>query len=210
MVSIKLQVIFGLVVLCVYGEFFVDGGRFSLGRFGGGRFKLPKQTRVRSPPVRTPIQRTSPMGSQKSLESIAPPSIAPIAETSKKSKIGTAIATEVGKSVALGGTLTVANTLSSLSDSKIRQKTDLETAEMIQQSQQQQQNRATIDCTTNEFGCFKGLCHTNCGPRLDKGDWCYTTKNNTAVPIMTAKCSSNSDCDPCWTCARACTPSVGE
>lgn len=210
MVSIKVQTIIGFLVLCVYSEFYAEGIRFRLPRprpRGSGL-----SMRMRPKMSQTQIKRTNTMGSQSSisrtsgsLESIAPPAAA--VEKSKKSQIGAVIATEVGKSLALGGTLVAANSFSSYTDSKIRQSVDAETQDLNQQ-RQQQQNRATIDCKTNEYGCFKGMCWTNCGPRLDKGDWCFATKNKTVDPKKIANCSIDTDCNSCWSCARDCTENI--
>lgn len=213
MVSIKVQVIFGLLVFIAYSELFADGIRFSMprGRIGSGSKgrknpflskRQPSIQRIRSSSSSTQIQRTNSGASLTSIEN-NPEIRAPLApvETQKKSNVKAVIATEVSKSLALGGTLVGANTFSSWTDSKIRQSVDAETEEM-------RQERAKIDCTSNEYGCLNGMCWTNCGPRLDKGDWCYTTKNITAVPRKSTNCFINTDCNPCWSCAGVCTDSI--
>lgn len=214
MVSIK--VIVGLLVLCVFSDFFATGFRFKMSSFRPrSGLKAARNSMSRTPlkssslSRSSQIKRTSSMGSQSSIgrnhgsmESIASSASSTAVEASKKSKIGAAVLTEVGKSVALGGTLVAANSFSSYTDSKIRQSVDAETQDLNRQIQQQEpQNRATIDCKSNEYGCFQKMCWTNCGPRLDKGDWCYATKNKTR---QITSCSTATDCDPCWSCAGDC------
>lgn len=37
--------------------------------------------------------------------------------------------------------------------------------------------RKIITCDQGNYGCIQNICWTNCGPRLDSSDWCFTTKN---------------------------------
>lgn len=64
--------------------------------------------------------------------------------------------------------------------------------------------RKRIDCTTNNFGCVQNICWTNCGPRVDYTDWCFTTRNLTENVYDLAKCETDLDCNPCMSCAGSC------
>lgn len=35
--------------------------------------------------------------------------------------------------------------------------------------------RESMDCSTNNYGCWQGNCWTNCGPRLQTSDYCVAT-----------------------------------
>ncbi|XP_031629202.1 putative GPI-anchored protein pfl2 [Contarinia nasturtii] len=66
--------------------------------------------------------------------------------------------------------------------------------------------RRKPDCRESNYGCAQNLCWTNCGPRLDFGDWCYTKNNITkSLAVKFVECKDDDDCDPCWKCAGSCT-----
>lgn len=58
-------------------------------------------------------------------------------------------------------------------------------------------------CSSNNFGCLDYRCWANCGPRLEKHDWCFTTKAGHK------SCERDEDCDPCWTCVSKCYKEAG-
>lgn len=64
--------------------------------------------------------------------------------------------------------------------------------------------RRRVDCAGNNYGCVQNVCWTNCGPRLEAIDWCFTTRNYTENVYELAKCTVNTDCDPCLPCAGSC------
>lgn len=75
-------------------------------------------------------------------------------------------------------------------------------------------NRSRIDCRQNNFGCSDNICWTNCGPRLQSDDFCFTSSPTgksshsiivANVTLNLAMCIKDSDCDPCWSCASSCT-----
>lgn len=75
-------------------------------------------------------------------------------------------------------------------------------------------NRSRIDCRQNNFGCSDSICWTNCGPRLQSDDFCFTSSPTgksshsiivANVTLNLAMCIKDSDCEPCWPCASSCT-----
>lgn len=40
----------------------------------------------------------------------------------------------------------------------------------------QQKITEILKCSTNNFGCLNNRCWINCGPRVNKVDWCFTTR----------------------------------
>lgn len=73
------------------------------------------------------------------------------------------------------------------------------------------QRELFIECSSNNFGCFYGMCWSNCGPRLNESDWCFTTKtlSKTRNETEMAECMYDKDCDPCWSCATSCYMNAG-
>lgn len=74
----------------------------------------------------------------------------------------------------------------------------------LEKRAKQKITRRRIDCAENNFGCAQNLCWTNCGPRIDYADWCFTTTNITSKVIQFIKCETDADCSPCLPCAGVC------
>lgn len=67
--------------------------------------------------------------------------------------------------------------------------------------------RISLNCNLNNVGCLQNLCWTNCGPRIQSSDYCFTTRNKSATingVMIVADCKVDSDCDRCWPCASSC------
>lgn len=67
--------------------------------------------------------------------------------------------------------------------------------------------RIQIDCKSNSVGCLSNICWSNCGPRLDKADWCYAGNSsviNGTRTVQLQECEHDSDCNPCTSCASVC------
>lgn len=199
MASIKFQIIFGIIVLCAICDFSADGFRFKLPklkpRSNFGQLRLPASSSRTS---FNPLSRAK--SSKAAMKQVQRP-ITVQSSAQPKTSIAGKIAIEAAKAGTLGATLIGAGAAGTAIDMKMRGQESLENAN-------QPQNRAKIDCKTNEYGCMQGMCWSNCGPRLDAGDSCFTVKNVTAGARNIVSCSVPADCDPCWSCARDCVPSL--
>lgn len=67
--------------------------------------------------------------------------------------------------------------------------------------------RAAWDCHKNNYGCMRGYCWTNCGPRVKKGDYCLTSHNppkNASGKVELIECTLASQCANCLPCGTPC------
>lgn len=76
----------------------------------------------------------------------------------------------VGKVVAWSVGMGAVGVASSYADTKIKEASQIRIEE--------NRFRLKIDCKKNIFGCIENICWTNCGPRLESADWCFTKKNS--------------------------------
>lgn len=213
--------------MCVFSEFSVDGGK-AFGKLFGQILapirKLPKPVLPKPSIISRSASSIKMKPFSGSLESLAAPGPSILRKTSFTSSLDTivpevskqskmvrglkVVGQEAAKSASLGGTLILSDFISG----KIRQSSDIETAKIINEQLTAGQTRAKIDCAQNQYGCLQNMCVSQCGPRLDKADWCYVGKNATAVSggdkkkkrMEIAECEIATDCDPCWPCARTC------
>lgn len=78
---------------------------------------------------------------------------------------------------------------------------------MDQSFDQEDNERANWNCHKNNFGCMRGRCWTNCGPRVKTADYCYTTykiPQNTTEKVKLIKCNYDSQCANCLPCGTTC------
>lgn len=206
MASIKFQIIFGIIVIFAYCDFSADGFRIK-----SPKIKNPFGTRFRSKTSFKQILKSQPAIKRTEIKRtqstpLIEPQAAPGGEAHAQNSPGIwgKIGIEAAKAGTLGSTLVAANAAGTAIDMSMRGQQDMG----IIQNLNEPQNRAKIDCKTNEYGCMQGMCWTNCGPRLDAGDWCFTTKNETVSVRNIMRCSNRDDCDPCWSCAGDCVASL--
>lgn len=136
------------------------------------------------------------------------------------SMVGLSIGKWVAGVVGLAIAMTGAGVSAVVVDHHLREESEI--AREIRQ--EKKIKRRKLGCKENNFGCIENVCWSNCGPRIKSGDWCLTTKDetaygnstltsNTTQPTITYKnngtaptatCVQDSDCDPCWRCAGGC------
>lgn len=115
-----------------------------------------------------------------------------------------ALKAALGKYIGLGTTMIVSGAAMSGADVLIRRASDNAERERLIV-------RRRIACKDNNYGCLHGRCWSNCGPRLETADWCFTTKAVDADANITyVECKRNADCDPCWNCAAVCVLQHGD
>lgn len=76
------------------------------------------------------------------------------------------------------------------------------TAHILEEKDIEKLRRKSIDCNSNNYGCLSNMCWSNCGPRINSADWCFSTKE--ANTSKTVTCQHDSECKPCWKCASDC------
>ncbi|OXA64055.1 Allergen Tha p 2 [Folsomia candida] len=62
--------------------------------------------------------------------------------------------------------------------------------------------KRSLGCTNS--GCHRGHCWAYCGARPEAHqEWCWTTRGAT-WDLQYVGCTSDAQCDGCWSCAGAC------
>ena len=79
---------------------------------------------------------------------------------------------------------------------------------MLKKQQQQQERlaRVKLDCNLNNVGCVQNICWSNCGPRVNSADWCFTRSRELTSngSMVLATCKNDEDCPKCLPCASSC------
>lgn len=75
---------------------------------------------------------------------------------------------------------------------------------LIELDMKSNEKDSTNECAPpGEWGCYKGYCWAWCSAILHSLEWCWTTKGSTGDRRYVC-CTEDSQCDPCWHCAGAC------